>query len=257
MTELSDQISIGALIIGDEILSGRRQDRHFDQVIMQLEKMGLEPSWINYLGDDEALLVDSFRHIKQRGDVCFSFGGIGATPDDRTRQSVASAFDVELYRHPDAVAIIEQRYGEAAYPKRILMAELPLGSEIIPNPYNQIPGFSMDRIHCLPGFPEMAWPMMEWLLKEKYSKLGREKSILFKLLIQGVRESELIEPMEQVQLLFPDVKISSLPRFLEDGGYQVEMGVKGIPRDAEKALYQLHDQLRARQIVFKDISNQH
>ena len=131
---------------------------------------------------------------------------------------------------------IEQRFGEQAYPKRILMAEIPHGSTIIPNSYNRIPGFSINHIHCMPGFPEMAWPMMEWLLNEHYAHLVTEKPVLYRLMIENTRESALIDPMTEVQSQFPQVKISSLPRFLDGGGYQVEMGVRGSQKLAYDAL---------------------
>ena len=243
---------IGLVIIGDEILSARRQDKHFNHAVEVLADRGLTLAWAKYLGDSEQLLVDTFEQIKQSPYLCFSFGGIGATPDDRTRQAMAKAHHVSLYRHPDAVHQIEQRFGEEAYPKRILMAELPEGSSIIPNPYNQIPGFYLDHIHCLPGFPEMAWPMMEWVLNERYPDMRAEKPVLYRLFIHDIRESELIDPMEQLQARYPEVKISSLPRFLEGGGYRVEMGVTGIESLAKPTFDELRHILNDVGIVFSE-----
>ena len=241
---------LGVLIIGDEILSGRRQDKHMQQSIGMLADRGLELSWLRYLGDDEQLLVQAFRDVQQSADICFSFGGIGATPDDRTRQAMAIAHGVALFRHPDSVREIEQRFGEEAYPKRILMAELPEGSRIIPNSFNRIPGFSLGDIHCLPGFPEMAWPMMQWVLDTLYPTLHAEKPVQRILWIEQVRESELIEPMEQLQTLHAQVKVSSLPRFLPGGGYQVEMGVRGQAHRVEQAFADLQHILEQHHIAF-------
>lgn len=98
-------------------------------------------------------------------------GGIGATPDDLTRQCAAEAAGVPMERHPEALALIVEKFGEAAYAKRVLMADFPAGAGIIPNPYNRIPGFSLNRHYFLPGFPEMAWPMMEWVLDTHYAHL--------------------------------------------------------------------------------------
>ena len=244
---------IGALIVGDEILTGRRQDSHLQHCIQVLGERGLELSWVRYLGDDEDRLVQTFEAIREAGDLCFSFGGIGATPDDRTRQAMARAHKVSLYRHPDAVREIEQRYGAEAYPKRILMAEFPRGSHAIPNPYNRIPGFSMGHIYCLPGFPEMAWPMMQWILDECYPQLVAEKPLQVRLLIRETRESELIDPMQRMQVLHPRVKVSSLPRFLDGGGYQVEMGLRGQREQTESATRTLCEFLNEQGIVFEHL----
>lgn len=241
----------GVVIIGDEILSGRRSDRHLQKAIEILGQRGMELSWARYLGDDEAALASAFRDIIDSGEICFCFGGIGATPDDVTRQSMARAHRVALFRHPHAVREIEQRYGAEAYPQRILMAELPEGSEIIPNPYNRIPGFSLGHMHCLPGFPEMAWPMMEWVLDELYPQLRSAGAVQLILLIDGIRESELIEPMQQFNVMHPDVKLSSLPRFLEGGGYQVEMGVRGPADISRTAFADLQALLDVRDIPYR------
>ncbi len=140
---------------------------------------------------------------------------------------MAAAHDVEMIRHPEAVKLIEGRFGESAYPNRILMAELPDGSQLIPNGFNQIPGFSMGEIYCLPGFPEMAWPMMDWVVRTLY-QLPVERDLCFcSLIVHNVRESELITLLETVQKQFPDVKISSLPRFPAEGTWQTELGVRG------------------------------
>ncbi|WP_455212326.1 competence/damage-inducible protein A [Kaarinaea lacus] len=215
------------LIIGDEILSGRRRDKHFEHVIQALAQRGLELAWARYVGDDECALVQNFREIRDQGDLCFSFGGIGATPDDKTRQAIADAHRLPIVRHAQAVKEIEAQFGEAAYPNRILMADLPKDVDLIPNPKNRIPGFSLGDVHCLPGFPEMAWPMLEWVLDNRYPQLVGKNVILHTLKIHNAHESELIELMNVIQLAFPKVKLSSLPRFLPDGKREIEMGVKG------------------------------
>src|SRR5437660_431679 len=136
-------MTIGALIIGDEILSGKRQDAHLAHVIDALRQRGLKLDWARYEGDDRDRLTATLRESFATGNIVFSFGGVGATPDDHTRQSAAAALGVALLRHPEAVAEIEAQFGAAAYPNRILMAEFPAGSRIIPNPVNRIASFSV------------------------------------------------------------------------------------------------------------------
>src|SRR4051794_19948519 len=125
-------MSVGALIIGDEILTGKRADRHLAHVSETLGKRGVDLDYAHYAGDDRGRLTSFLRESFARSDLLFSFGGIGATPDDHTRQASAAALGVPLVRHPEAVAEIEARFGAEAYPHRVLMAEFPAGSRIIP-----------------------------------------------------------------------------------------------------------------------------
>ncbi|WP_455203246.1 competence/damage-inducible protein A [Kaarinaea lacus] len=223
----ANKYQFGALIIGDEILSGRRLDKHLAHVIETLVQRGLELAWARFVGDDKNNLIQTFREIRVSRDIWFAFGGIGATPDDKTRQAVAAAYEVSLLRHKEAVKEIEAQFGEAAYPNRILMADLPQGASLIPNPFNRIPGFSLERVHCLPGFPEMAWPMLEWVLDNYYSQIIGEHQQQLLLKVVNVYESELLELMQSIQLAHPTVKLSSLPKFLANNEREIELGIKG------------------------------
>jgi molybdopterin-biosynthesis enzyme MoeA-like protein len=245
-------MSIGLIIIGDEILSGRRQDKHLAHAIDALAARGLELAWVRYSGDDDRLLSQQFREINAAGDICFSFGGIGATHDDRTRQAVAMALEQALKPHPDAIREIEARFGEEAYPNRILMADLPETARIIPNPYNRIPGFSVNHIHCLPGFPEMAWPMMEWVLDTLYPNLKAEQPIQKLLTLENAHESTLVQLMSDFQDRHPTVKLSSLPRFLPDNRRELELGLRGQKTDTETALVELKALLSEHQYAFTE-----
>ena len=154
-------MNFGALIIGDEILSGRRSDKHLAKLIELLGARGLKLSWARYAGDDFDRLADTLRQTFATGDVVFSFGGIGATPDDRTREAAGAALGLELALHPEAEAEIRARFGAEITPERLQMGVYPVGSEIIPNSFNRIPGFSIRQHYFTPGFPVMAWPMVE------------------------------------------------------------------------------------------------
>ena len=232
-------MQIGLLIIGDELLSGRRQDKHLGHCIEVLTQRGLQLDWVRMLCDDAAALQKGFRDIRHSGDLCFSFGGIGATPDDITRQCVAAAWEVELYRHPDAVRAIEAQFGDGAYPQRIRMSELPKGSMIVPNPVNRVPGFSIEHLHCLPGFPEMAWPMLEWVLDNRYPDLVASKEVEYALVLHDAHESELIETMETLLAKYEGIKLFSLPRFLDNDRRRLELGIKGQGDAARRAYEEL------------------
>jgi molybdopterin-biosynthesis enzyme MoeA-like protein len=228
-------MQFGAIIIGDEILSGKRQDKHMAKAIAMLGARGLQLAWCAYLGDEPHLITSTLRRTLASEDAVFSFGGIGATPDDHTRACAAAAAGVELRLHPDAETEIRARFGAEVTPRRLMMGEFPVGSEIIPNPHNRIPGFSLGRHHFLPGFPEMAWPMMAWVLDTHYAELhapGRidERSII----VRGCGESQLIDLMQVCLARHPDLKVFSLPRMTPERF--VELGVRGNANEVQAAI---------------------
>lgn len=227
---------IGLLIIGDEILSGKRQDRHLSKAIEITAARGLSISWSMYLPDDPQTITEVLSSTMARDDVVFSFGGIGATPDDHTRQCAAAAAGVELILHPEAKKEIEQQFGSEAYPRRIEMGVFPAGSRVIPNAYNRIPGFSLGRHHFLPGFPSMAWAMMEWVLDTEYLDQHRESApVDLAIIVKDAPESQLIDLMNECLHRFPACKVFSLPTIAAEGR-RIELGVKGEEKLAQQAL---------------------
>jgi len=230
------QPRIGALIIGDEILSGKRADRHLAHVIATLEPRGLALAWAHYEGDDRDALAAFLRASFERGDVVFSFGGVGATPDDHTRQAAAMALSVPLERHPAAVAELEAQFGATAYPHRVLMAEFPAGATIIPNPVNRVASFAIRDHFFFPGFPQMAWPMLDWVLATREPPLVGIASGERAIVVYGAGESQLLPLMETCVARYPQLKLFSLPSFLQDGGRRLELGVRGELDSLEPAL---------------------
>ena len=227
-------MKVGLILIGDELLSGLRQDKHLPQVMSFLKARGLALAWVRMIGDDWDLLLQTLRETLQSDDIVFSFGGIGATPDDLTRQAAAAAAGVRLLRHPQAVALIEGRFGTDAYPNRIRMSELPDGASLLPNPINQIPGFKLHHHHFVPGFPNMAWPMVEWALDTYYAQyFDTTPPIEQRWTLQAVQESELIPMMEELLRTFPAVRISSLPSTVERR--KIDFGIKGRAADVAPA----------------------
>lgn len=236
----------GLIVIGDEILGGRRRDRHFDGIGGLLRERGFALAWLRILPDDPEYLVAELAHTMAEGIAVFCCGGIGATPDDHTRACAARAAGVELTLHPQAVAEIEARFGADAYPNRIRMAELPQGCELIPNPYNRIPGFSIRRHYFMPGFPDMAHPMAAWVLDTHHG--GRvEPERLRSVLVRGVTESALMELMQALVERFPEARLFSLPRLGPE--FQIELGFRGHG-DLEAPMRALIDGLRARGVTF-------
>jgi molybdopterin-biosynthesis enzyme MoeA-like protein len=228
----------GAFIIGDELLVGKRQDKHLAFVIEALAKRGLRLSWAHYLGDEPERITAALRLSLASRDVVFSFGGIGATPDDHTRQCAAAAAGVALRLHRDAEREIRARFGGEATPQRLMMGEFPLGSSIIPNPVNRVPGFSLGEHHFVPGFPQMAWPMVEWVLDSRYRSLfDRDRWGEASILVYEAGESQLIGAMEAVGAQYAGVKVFSLPSMGPGGSrIHVELGVRGDPAQVDDAI---------------------
>jgi molybdopterin-biosynthesis enzyme MoeA-like protein len=225
--------NFGIYIIGDEILSGKRADQHLTQAIQILKARGLTLSWAQYLGDDSAGLTAKLTQSFASADIVFSFGGIGATPDDYTRQAAAAALNLPVERHAGAVAEIEAQFGEAAYPKRVLMADFPKGADLIPNPINRVAGFAIQNHYFLPGFPQMAWPMMEWVLDTHYCNLFHEHVVSeAAILVHDAGESQLIDLMNAIVQNHPKTKLFSLPKL--GPNKTIELGVKG-PLEAVNA----------------------
>ena len=228
----------GAFIIGDELLVGKRQDKHLSFVIEALAKRGLRLSWAHYLGDEPERISAALRLSFASKEVVFSFGGIGATPDDHTRQCAARALGVELKLHPEAEREIRGRFGGETTPQRLAMGEFPLGSSIIPNPVNRIPGFSLGEHHFVPGFPQMAWPRVEWVLDTRYRSLfDRDRWSEASILVYEAGESQLIGAMETVGAQYAGVKVFSLPSMGPKGErVHVELGVRGDPAQVDGAI---------------------
>jgi molybdopterin-biosynthesis enzyme MoeA-like protein len=230
--------NFGIYIIGDEILSGKRQDGHLSKAIELLAARGLQLSWAQYLGDDPAQITNALKTSFAKDDVVFSFGGIGATPDDHTRQCAADALNVPIERHAGAVAEIVAQFGEGAYPKRVYMADFPQGAAVIPNPVNRVAGFAIKNHYFLPGFPQMAHPMMEWVLDTHYSHLFHQTQHLEQSIIvmEGI-ESQLIDLMNETLQKYPEIKVFSLPKLKPNR--QVELGAKGTPEQVKLAMHDL------------------
>lgn len=247
-------MAFGAIIIGDEILSGRRSDKHLAKLIELLGARGLKLAWARYVGDDGGRLVQTLRESFASGDSVFSFGGIGATPDDRTRQSAAAALELELALHPQAEAAIRARFGDQITPHRLQMGVFPVGSEIIPNPYNQIPGFSIRNHFFVPGFPVMAWPMVEWVLDTHFAALHHAEDYVEQaIIIDDAYEGQLIELMERITAAYPDATLFSLPTVAGEGGTRtVELGMKGAAARVEAAMAEIRAELAARGFVWHD-----
>jgi molybdopterin-biosynthesis enzyme MoeA-like protein len=208
-------------------------------------------AYADYVGDDPQRITQTLQRAFASGDVVFSFGGIGATPDDHTRQCAAQATDQALVLHPEARPLILERCRQLAEQegppfdadspdthRRLQMGFFPVGASIIPNPFNGIPGFSLQgRVHFVPGFPVMAWPMMAWVLDTLHSELhGRQAMEERAVVVYGAIESVLTPLMVEIEAEHAPIKVFSLPSLDHpEHGRHIELGVKGPAGRVEAA----------------------
>ncbi len=255
MTSTSPKPDFGLIIVGDEILSGKRADKHLPKVIELLHERGLSLAWAEYVGDSPERITQTLQRAFASGDVVFSTGGIGATPDDHTRQCAGRALGRELTLHPQAEALIRERMQDTAKEQgtvyepdrpdnihRLNMGVFPVGASIIPNPYNKIAGFSCEgarggAVHFVPGFPVMAWPMMAWVLDTQYAEhFNREAWVEQSVVVFGAMEATLTPLMESLEQDHPGIKVFSLPSVDHPvHGRHIELGVKGAPEAVSPA----------------------
>ncbi|MDS1140736.1 molybdopterin-binding protein [Pusillimonas sp. SM2304] len=245
------------IIIGDEILSGRRQDKHFSKLVELLSQRGMQLAGAEFISDERNVIASTLARSFATDDIVFACGGIGATPDDQTRQAAAQALGVELALHPEAERLIAERCadnerrgqgsGDMSLPEnqqRLQMGVFPAGADIVPNAYNKIPGFFIKDHTFMPGFPVMAWPMMEWTLDTRYKHLHHQSTrVEHSFLVFKLPESRITPALEELERRWPGIKAFSLPSMGGEGHPHIDLGVRGEPEAAAQALAFLRDEV--------------
>lgn len=223
------------IIIGDEILHGERQDKHFAFFKKLLREHGLQLASVLYLPDERAELIRHLQTSFAQNLPTFVTGGIGGTPDDHTRQAAAQALNLPLVRHSEAAALINQvsaNRGDApdsaAALQRLNMADFPQGAALIPNPYNNIAGFSYREHYFLPGFPVMAHPMAQWVLQTYYADWFHQTERAQKSVwLLDLPESKITALMNELEDKYKGIQTFSLPSVGDDKTpAHIEFGLK-------------------------------
>ncbi len=203
-----------SVIIGTELLNGRRLDAHFAFLNGELLKRGYVQKASFVIKDDPEFMLDIFNLIKKDPNaVMFCYGGIGATPDDYTRKVAARAFTHgKMAYNETSKALIVEQFGQEAFPHRIEMSHLPVGAKLLDNVVNNVPGFYLDnRYFFTPGFPSMSKAMVLQALNTYYIK--NELKIFRKTLTAYTGENSLIDCMKKVP---SHIELSSLPKIKGD-----------------------------------------
>jgi len=228
-----------SVIIGTELLNGRRKDAHFSFLNNELLKRGWEQKASFVIKDEPTFIENIFKLIKNDPDaVMFCFGGIGSTPDDYTRKCAANVFTQgKMEVHIEAKERILKKFAEASYPHRITMATLPLNTSLLHNVVNNIPGFSLENKYFFtPGFPSMSQSMIIEALDRYYPK-NKEKYRYF--LKADCSENDLIEIMEQIP---KEIDFSSLPQ-IKDNKRFVVISVASYDKKKAKRYFSLFENL--------------
>ena len=196
------------IIIGNEILSGRTQDKNLSYLANWLNEIGIQLSEVRVIRDEEEIIVETVNHLRSVHDYVFTTGGIGPTHDDITSLCIAKAFGVELEVNSGALSILKEYYKDGELTDaRMKMTMMPKGSELIENPISRAPGFKMENVFILAGIPSIMQGMLEGA--RKYLKGGdvvKSKSIdVF------TPESSVADVLTNLQKKYTDVEIGSYP----------------------------------------------
>ena len=204
------------LVIGDEILSGRTQDKNVAQVAEWLNRQGIRLEEVRIVPDSEARIVRSVNELRQAYDYLFTTGGIGPTHDDITVDSIAAAFGVPVVVHPKAREILEQYYSGrgGVTDARLRMARVPEGAELIPNPTSGAPGVRMGNVYIMAGVPGIAAAMLAAL----DGTLEGGRPMISVTIGAYAAESEVADLLREAEAAHAGVAIGSYP-FFKDGRY--------------------------------------
>ena len=213
----SRQWTAALVVIGDEILSGRTQDKNISQVAIWLNEQGIRLAEVRVVPDDIARIAEAVNALRRAHDYLFTTGGIGPTHDDITVDAIAAAFEVPVIVHPEARKILEDYYRDrpgGLTDSRLRMARTPEGAELLRNPYSGAPGVKMDNVYILAGVPDIAASMLEALT----GQLQGGRSVVSVTVGARAAESDVADLLRETEEAHPGVAIGSYP-FFRDGRY--------------------------------------
>ena len=241
----SDRIWTAALlVIGDEILSGRTQERNIAQVATWLNEQGIRLAEVRVVPDDARAIGDAVNALRGGNDYLFTTGGIGPTHDDITVDAIAAAFGVPVVVHPEARQILEDYYRDrpgGLTEARLRMARTPQGAELLRNPYSGAPGIRIGNVYILAGVPAIAASMLEALT----GSLEGGRPMVSVTVGARAAESDVADLLRETEQAHPGVAIGSYP-FFRDGGYGANFVVRSEDAElAQRTGSELAERLRA------------
>ena len=226
------------IVIGNEILSGRTQDKNIAYAGKWLNDAGVQLRECRVIPDVEDTIVETVNECRAKYDYVFTTGGIGPTHDDITAASVAKAFGVELHRHPEAERLLLDHYSPADRTEaRMKMADVPLGAELVENPISRAPGFQMDNVFVMAGVPAI----MQAMLDSVRHRLVGGARVASRQIVCGLAEGAIAKRLGTIQNAYPDLDIGSYP-FWKMRKFGVSVVLRGVD---ETELDRAADDVRA------------
>ena len=225
------------IIIGNEILSGRTQDKNLSYLANWLNEIGIQLSEVRVIRDEEKVIIDTVNHLRSEYDYVFTTGGIGPTHDDITSLSIARAFGVELEVNDKALSILKEYYKDGELTEaRMKMTMIPVGAELVDNPVSKAPGFKMDNVFVMAGIPSIMQGMLEGA--RRFLKGGDVvKSMSIDVFTP---ESNVAQALTDLQKKYNDVEIGSYP-FSKDNRFGTTLVMRS---SNEKRLHQCDEELK-------------
>jgi len=225
---MSDIVTAGILVIGDEILSGRTKDKNIGFIAEYLTNIGIDLKEVRVVADEEDAIIEALDALRERYTYVFTTGGIGPTHDDITADSVAKAFGVKIDLHPEVVARFEERFGADLNEARLRMARIPDGAELISSATILAPGFKLGNVIVMAGVPSIMQAMMDIVSP----KLKSGVRMLSESVRANAREGDIGGPLRAIAVAHPDTIIGSYPFMDEEQKPNTNLVVRS--RDPEK-----------------------
>jgi len=217
------RVTCAVLIIGDEILSGRTQDTNLNFIARYLGTYGVDLAEARVVPDIEDEIVGALNTLRARYDYVITTGGIGPTHDDITADSVAKAFGVTLYEHPDIIAMMQARWQGELTPARRRMARVPTGGELVKNPVQGPPGFQIGNVFVLAGVPQIMRGMMD----DVAPRMRPGRVVVARTVkVEGTGEGVIAAPLEAIAKAHPALSLGSYP-FYSQGTYGANLVIRG------------------------------
>jgi molybdenum cofactor synthesis domain-containing protein len=234
-----DRVTAAVLIIGDEILSGRTQDTNLRDIARYLAVLGVDLAEARTVPDIHEEIVDALNALRTRYDYVITTGGIGPTHDDITADAVAAAFGVELYEHPEIIAMMTARWGDQLNAARRRMARVPVGGELVKNPVQGPPGFTIGNVFTLAGVPQI----MRGMLEDVGPRMRGGRPVVSRTVrVEGSGEGAIAAPLEAVAKAHPAMSLGSYP-FYGEGGFGSNLVLRG--RDADEVAATVQELIEA------------
>ena len=226
MNNNSNKVNAAVIIIGNEILSGRTREINLANISLWLNSLGVQVEETRIIPDIENKIINCVNELRKKYKYVFTSGGIGPTHDDITAESISKAFNLSYEFHKEAFSILENHYTPGEFNEgRQKMAKMPSNATLIYNPTSVAPGFIVENVFCLPGVPSILKSMLGGLK----NKISGGKPILSLTISLNTVESEIAEPLRNVQNNNKEVEIGSYP-FFKAGKLGVAIVIRSIDK---------------------------